>query len=72
MDQTIIITFFALCELCLSVNQSTRYYFNAERIGMMNSDSILINTGRGALMDEKALYTALSSQRLKAADSNFR
>ncbi|MBA7545801.1 putative 2-hydroxyacid dehydrogenase [subsurface metagenome] len=33
----------------------------------MNSDSILINTGRGALVDEKALYTALSSQRLKAA-----
>ena len=51
----------------LPVNQSTRYYFNAERIGKMNPDSILINTGRGALVDEKALYTALSSQRLKAA-----
>ncbi len=51
----------------LPVNQSTRYYFNAKRIGKMNPDSILINTGRGALVDEKALYTALSSRRLKAA-----
>lgn len=51
----------------LPVNQSTRYYFNAERIGKMNPDSILINTGRGALVDEKALYIALSSRRLKAA-----
>lgn len=51
----------------LPVNQSTRHYFNAERLGKMNTDSILINTGRGALVDEKALYTALSSQRLKAA-----
>jgi len=51
----------------LPVNQSTRYYFNAERIGKMNPDSILINTGRGALVDEKALYEALSSQQLKAA-----
>ncbi|HEB10013.1 MAG TPA: hypothetical protein ENI06_02225 [Spirochaetales bacterium] len=51
----------------LPVNQSTRYYFNSERLGKMNPDSILINTGRGALVDEKALYTALSSRRLKAA-----
>jgi lactate dehydrogenase-like 2-hydroxyacid dehydrogenase len=51
----------------LPVNENTRYYFNSDRLEKMNPDSILINTGRGALIDEKALYTALSSRRLRAA-----
>lgn len=45
----------------------TRHFLNAERIGAMKSGSYLINTARGPLIDEKALYDALKSGKLKAA-----
>ena len=51
----------------LPVNEKTRYYFNAERLSKMNPGSILINTSRGALIDEKELFMALKSSQIKAA-----
>ena len=51
----------------LPVNEKTRYYFNAERLGKMKPGSILINTSRGALIDERALFKAIKSSHIKAA-----
>jgi lactate dehydrogenase-like 2-hydroxyacid dehydrogenase len=42
-------------------------YFAAERLAALRPSSYLINTGRGALIDEDALYDALKAGRLKGA-----
>ncbi len=47
--------------------ESTHHYINAERLGMMKPGAMFINTARGPIVDETALYDALSSGRLAAA-----
>lgn len=42
----------------------TKYMINAERLAMMRDDAVLVNTGRGGLIDETALYDALKRGRL--------
>lgn len=44
----------------------TRHLINEETIGWMNSETILINTGRGPLVDDHALAEALKAGHLKA------
>ena len=44
----------------------THHLINAETIGWMNPEAILINTGRGPLVDDHALAAALESGRIKA------
>lgn len=44
----------------------TKHLINAETIAWMNPDTILINTGRGPLVDDYALAEALKAGRLKA------
>lgn len=39
---------------------------NAEALGQMHKGTILINTGRGGLIDEQAVTEALESEQLKA------
>jgi len=46
---------------------STLKFMNADRISLLKKGAILINTSRGRLIDESALYDALSSTRLKGA-----
>jgi D-3-phosphoglycerate dehydrogenase len=45
----------------------THHIMNDERFGMMKTGSYFINTARGALVDEKALYESLSNGKLAAA-----
>lgn len=44
----------------------THHLINAETIGWMNPEAILINTGRGPLVDDHALAEALKAGRIKA------
>jgi len=41
--------------------------FNTETIGLMKTDAFLVNTARGGIVNEEALYTALTSGRLRGA-----
>ncbi|HMA97749.1 MAG TPA: D-2-hydroxyacid dehydrogenase, partial [Polyangiaceae bacterium] len=45
----------------------TQHLVNARRLSTMKSTAILINTGRGALVDESALAAALSQERIRGA-----
>jgi phosphoglycerate dehydrogenase-like enzyme len=45
----------------------TRGFFDGRRLGALGASTVLINTGRGALIDEEALYDALATGRLKGA-----
>ena len=48
------------------LTSDTRHLINAETIAQMNPDTILINTGRGPLVDDEAVAAALEAGRLKA------
>lgn len=49
------------------LNESTRGLVNADRLHRMKPTAILINTGRGPLVDEQALADALNSETIYAA-----
>ena len=49
------------------LNAQTKHLVNAERLALMKPSAILINTGRGPLIDEQALADALNSGKIYAA-----
>ena len=51
----------------LSLNSSTRAFFNESAFNKMKNGAIFINTSRGEIIDESALVKALKSGRLGAA-----
>ena len=51
----------------LLLNDETRGFLSAERIGTMRRGAILINTARGALVDDAAMIEALKSRHLRHA-----
>jgi D-3-phosphoglycerate dehydrogenase len=53
--------------LHLSLNESSRGMIDRRRIGLMRPGAILINTARGAILDEPALIDALREGRLAHA-----
>jgi D-3-phosphoglycerate dehydrogenase len=53
--------------LHLSLNESSRGMIDRRRIGLMRPGAILINTARGAILDEPALIDALRARRLAQA-----
>ncbi len=55
-----------VCMLLPSLKE-TRHFMDANAFGRMKSGAYFINTARGALVDEKALYTALDSGHLRGA-----
>lgn len=53
--------------LHLSANEKTRKFINAERLSWMKPAAMLVNTARGSVVDEDALYDALAAGRLGGA-----
>ncbi len=53
--------------LHLPMSKEAKHLINAETLAMMKPGSILINTARGPLVDEKALYEALKTGHLRGA-----
>lgn len=49
------------------LTDDTRHMVNANRLGLMKKSAILINTGRGPLVDEQALADALNAGEIYAA-----
>lgn len=50
-----------------ALTPDTRHLLNAERLALLQPHAVLINTARGDLVDETALYDALSGGRLAGA-----
>ena len=48
-------------------NIQTKDFINSERLKSISKHAWLINTSRGAVIDEKALYKALSASEIKGA-----
>jgi phosphoglycerate dehydrogenase-like enzyme len=53
--------------LHLPTTQETKKMINSRTLGLMKPTTILINTSRGELVDEEALYTALVNKQLAFA-----
>ena len=56
--------------LCLPLTEKSRGMISAERLALMKDGAILVNTSRGALVDEAALYESLKSGKLAGAASD--
>ena len=62
-------TIFQQCDIVslhCPLNEDTYHLVNAERLDMMKSSAILINTGRGPLVDDNAVAEALNNDQLAA------
>ena len=53
--------------LHVPLTEATRGLIGAEALGRMRSEAVLINTARGAVLDERALAAALRGRRLGGA-----
>ncbi|KAJ6116987.1 2-hydroxyacid dehydrogenase [Penicillium capsulatum] len=53
--------------LNLALNASTRHIIGAPEFGKMKNGVVIVNTARGALIDEKALVAALDSGKVRSA-----
>jgi phosphoglycerate dehydrogenase-like enzyme len=56
-----------IVSLHVPLSDDTRHLLNAQRFARMRRGSVLINTARGALVDEAALIGALDEGRVAAA-----
>ena len=53
--------------LTLPLNEQTYHIVNKETLSLMKKSSYVVNVARGGLVDEQALYDALSSKRIAGA-----
>lgn len=53
--------------MCLPLNDGTRGILDQRRLGLLQPHSILINVGRGATIDQKALINTLRDKKIAGA-----
>ena len=53
--------------LCAPDTPDTAGMMNADRIGLLSPHSIIVNVGRGTIMDQDALVEALNSKKIQGA-----
>ncbi|MCS7129273.1 MAG: 3-phosphoglycerate dehydrogenase, partial [Candidatus Caldarchaeum sp.] len=53
--------------LHVPLTPETRHFINSEKLALMKPSAILVNASRGEVVDEEALYQALSTGRLAGA-----
>lgn len=53
--------------LCVPLTETTRGFFGEKEFSAMKEDAIMINTSRGEIVDEDALYDALVNHKIGAA-----
>ena len=53
--------------VCCSLNASTKHLLSSEQFRAMKRTAILVNTSRGGVVDQKALYQALKDKVIAAA-----
>lgn len=56
-----------IISLNLPLNERTKYLFDRRRLGFMKSTAILVNTSRGDLLDQRALYDLLKQNKIFGA-----
>lgn len=56
-----------IISLHCKLTEETKGIVNAEALGMMKPNAVFINTARGALVDEEALYRALAERKIACA-----
>jgi phosphoglycerate dehydrogenase-like enzyme len=62
--------FMAACDalvVTLPLTDNTRHLVNSEALACMRPEAVLVNVGRGAVIEEAALYEALKAQRIAGA-----
>ncbi|GGF49092.1 dehydrogenase [Aliidongia dinghuensis] len=62
-----VLTHADVLSLHLALTPETRHFLGPDRLGLMRPGAILVNTARGALVDEAALIEALEAGRLRHA-----
>jgi D-3-phosphoglycerate dehydrogenase len=67
VDVDALLTNSDVISLHLSLNEETRGFLDAARLARIRRGCILVNTARGALVDETALVDALASGRIRHA-----
>jgi len=63
-------TFMGSCDavvVSLPLTTNTKGLVNAAALGAMRSDAVVLNVGRGAVIDERALYEALQTRQIGGA-----
>ncbi len=66
-DFSEIVPFADIVSLHLPANKDTHHFLSKERLEQLKPGAVLINTGRGSLIDENALYDALKNGHLSGA-----
>lgn len=56
-----------ILSLHLPLNENTRKLINRDRLAIMKPEAIIINTARGAIIDEEALIDALKNNKIRGA-----
>ncbi|MFH0902078.1 MAG: NAD(P)-dependent oxidoreductase [Pseudomonadota bacterium] len=60
-----------IVSLHIPLSEKTRGFFDAKKLSLLKDDAILVNTARGAIVDEGALYERIVSSSLRAAFDVF-